>query len=161
MAITQRTLYKTIEKIGSREYDSQDDMLIAILHEMVENTKINAVGGRIWKLEADANRYRLLHEKGNIESVGVGYSIDLQGHAVFEEVARKRTVLANETHRGLKKKGDYQILRHRDRQYGQDRKNSILRISHRAQHGGCRPRTALHDEHYRPGRHTLTGQTKQ
>ncbi|MCZ7556978.1 MAG: PP2C family protein-serine/threonine phosphatase [Bacteroidia bacterium] len=103
--MTQRTLYRLIEDIGRRDFDNEDDLLKAILNEIVQNERISITGGRIWKLLPEKRRYTLMHESGNIESVGIGFTISLKGYPVFEQVARKGTVLADETNAALKKKG--------------------------------------------------------
>jgi phosphoserine phosphatase RsbU/P len=105
MAMTQRTLYKTIEKIGTMEYRTEEEMLTAILEEIVKNDRINIIGGRIYKLHADEKLYELIFEEGNIESVGIGFRISLKDYEVFDQVARHRTVLADETNRTLRRKG--------------------------------------------------------
>lgn len=103
--MTQRTLYRLIENIGSRDFAEEADMLGAILDEIIANERISITGGRIWRLVPEERSYALLYESGNIEPVGKEFTIDLQGYAVFEEVARKRTVLANETNPTLRSKG--------------------------------------------------------
>lgn len=103
--MTQRTLFRLIETIGSRDYDSDDAMLTSILDEIVLSERTSVTGGRVWKLLPSEKRYRLVYESGNIEKVGVGFEIRLKGYAVFDQVARKRTVLADETNRALRKKG--------------------------------------------------------
>ncbi len=103
--MTQRTLYRLIEKIGSRDFGSEESMLGAILDEIVANERISIMGGRVWKLNPEEKRYHLLYEQGTIEPVGIGFNIDLQGYAVFQEVARKRTVLADETNKTLRQHG--------------------------------------------------------
>ena len=103
--MTQRTLYRLIEGIGARQFDHEDDLLKAILDEIITNERISMTGGRIWKLLPDEKKYTLIHEYGNIESVGIGFTISLKGYPVFEQVARKGTVLADETNAALKKKG--------------------------------------------------------
>ncbi|MBI5647385.1 MAG: PP2C family protein-serine/threonine phosphatase [Ignavibacteriae bacterium] len=105
MTMTQRTLYKTIEKIGLIDYASEEEMLIAILREFVSNDRINIIGGRIWQLRQETRTYRLVYEQGTIEEVGVGFEIALKDYEVFDQVARSRTVLADETNRTLRKKG--------------------------------------------------------
>lgn len=105
MAMTQRTLYKMIESVGSREYRSDEEMLIAILEQIISNDRMNIVGGRIWQLVPDEGTYLLMYEHGNIEPVGIGFRIKLKDYTVFEEVALNRTVLADETHKALRKKG--------------------------------------------------------
>jgi phosphoserine phosphatase RsbU/P len=103
--MTQRTLFRLIETIGSRAYDTDDAMLSSILDEIVLSERTSVTGGRVWKLLPSEKRYRLVYESGNIEKVGVGFEIRLKGYAVFDQVARKRTVLADETNRALRKKG--------------------------------------------------------
>ncbi len=103
--MTQRTLYRLIESIGARQFESEDDLLKAILDEIIANERINMTGGRVWKLLPDERKYRLIHEYGVIESVGTGFTISLKGYPVFEQVALKGTVLADETNKALKKKG--------------------------------------------------------
>src|SRR5512143_1091828 len=105
MAMTQRTLYKLIESVGSREYRSEEEMLTAILEQIISNDRLNIVGGRIWQLVPQEGTYLLMYETGNIESVGIGFRIKLKDYPVFEEVALNRTVLADETHKALRKKG--------------------------------------------------------
>ncbi len=103
--MTQRTLYRLIENIGARQFETEEAMLTAILDEIVQNERTDVTGGRVWKLLPGERKYRLIYEHGNIESVGIGFEIRLKGYAVFEQVARKRTVLADETNRTLRKKG--------------------------------------------------------
>lgn len=103
--MTQRTLYRLIENIGARDFDSEESMLTAILDEIVRNERTNVTGGRVWKLLPQERKYRLCYENGNIENVGIGFEIRLKGYAVFDQVARKRTVLADETNRALRNKG--------------------------------------------------------
>jgi phosphoserine phosphatase RsbU/P len=105
MSMTQRTLYKTIEKIGSRSYASEDEMLRAILVEIVKNDRINIVGGRIWKLVPGERAYELVVEEGAVEPVGAGFRLRIGEYSVFDAVARQRTVLSSETDRTLRSKG--------------------------------------------------------
>ena len=103
--MNQRTLYRLIESIGSRAFSSDAEMLTAILDEIVRSERTEVTGGRVWQLLPDAKKYRLIYESGNVEPVGAGFEIRLKGYAVFEEVARRRSVLANETNRALRQKG--------------------------------------------------------
>ncbi len=103
--MTQRTLYKTIEKVGYAEFSSEEDMLRAILSEIVKHNDISIVGGRIWKLHPEEECYELAYEEGMIEPVGRGFKIRLKDYSIFQEVARRRTVLADETNVVLRSKG--------------------------------------------------------
>jgi phosphoserine phosphatase RsbU/P len=103
--MTQRTLYRLIESIGSRAFETEEAMLNGILDEIVQSERTSVTGGRVWKLLPAEKKYRLIYERGNVEPVGAGFEIRLKGYAVFDQVARKRTVLADETNRALRKKG--------------------------------------------------------
>ena len=103
--MNQRTLYKAIEAVAARPYDSDDDMLRAILRQLVADARISYSGGRIWKYLPAERQYELLCEEGSVESVGVGFRLDVRAYAVFDRVARHGTVLSNETDRTLRRKG--------------------------------------------------------
>ncbi|MAT40369.1 MAG: serine/threonine protein phosphatase [Ectothiorhodospiraceae bacterium] len=105
MAITQRSLYKTIEKIGEQHYLTDADLLVAILDEIIRNERIKIIGGRIWRLSPKEKKYHLIYEEGKIDPIGKDFRIDLNEYAVFGEVARNRTVLADETNRTLRAHG--------------------------------------------------------
>jgi phosphoserine phosphatase RsbU/P len=104
-SMTQRTLYRLIESIGARDFSSEEELLTAILDGIVANERISITGGRVWKLLPEQRSYHLMHERGNIEEIGIGFTISLKGYPVFEQVARKGTVLADETNISLKSKG--------------------------------------------------------
>ena len=103
--MTQRTLYKTIEKLAQRAFANDQDLIKAVLDEIVHNEYINIIGGRIWQLESGQKAYRLIHEQGSIESIGQDFTLAIKDYPVFEEVAKNRTVLADETNKVLRKKG--------------------------------------------------------
>lgn len=105
MAITQRSLYKAIERIGELSFDSEEDLLVAVLDSIIQNDRINITGGRLWMLEGSEHKYRLAYESGNVEPIGIGFKINLEDYGVFAEVARKRTVLADETNSTLRQHG--------------------------------------------------------
>ena len=112
MAITQRSLYKTIEKIGEQHYLTDADLLVAILDEIIRNERIKIIGGRIWRLSPKEKKYHLIYEEGKIDPIGKDFRIDLNEYAVFGEVARNRTVLADETNRALKSSSGCTVLLH-------------------------------------------------
>jgi phosphoserine phosphatase RsbU/P len=105
MPITQRSLYKTIERIGERSYDSEEALLSAVLDEIIRNDRINISGGRMWKLEANEKRYLLVDERGEIEHNDGEIRLSIKEYRVFGEVARMRTVLADETNKTLLQHG--------------------------------------------------------
>ncbi len=105
MAMTQRTLYRLIEKIGAQEFSTDDDMIRAVLHEIILNERISITGGRIWKVLPESRRYTLLHEEGVIEAIGIGFTFAMKDYPSLHEISRRRTILASETNSLLRKKG--------------------------------------------------------
>ncbi len=103
--MNQRTLYKTIEKIASRDYDSDDKLISAVLDEIIDHERINIIGGRVWKLQPEKKQYVLIHQVGEIEKLKRSFALRLDSYVTFNAVARKRTILAEETNRTLRKIG--------------------------------------------------------
>ena len=103
--MTQRTLYKAIEKVGANEFSSVSEMLVTVLQQILSYDRLNLIGGRIWKLHPEEKQYELMYEDGNIENVGSGFRLRLKDNPVFDEVAKRRTILADETNRELRRKG--------------------------------------------------------
>ncbi|MDH7515356.1 MAG: PP2C family protein-serine/threonine phosphatase [Bacteroidota bacterium] len=103
--MTQRTLYKTIEKVASAEFTTDEDMLIAVLKEIVTHNDISIIGGRIWKLQPEERSYELIYEEGAVDLVGVGFKITIDDYDLIEKLAKRRTVLADETNTILRSKG--------------------------------------------------------
>lgn len=103
--MNQRTLYKTIEKLARQEFQSDEELIIAVLNEVVQNEHIEIIGGRIWRLIPADKSYTLIHEQGKIDSIGLGFTLEIRNYPIFEQVAKLRTVLASETNRIFKRKG--------------------------------------------------------
>ncbi len=104
-----RKLYRTIESIGSRTVENEEDLLKQVLHEVVQNEEIRLKGGRIWKFDAKSGSYMLVHQTGDMESIRQGYSIKVKDYPIFLELPQRRTVLGNEQDTYLRKRG---ILRY-------------------------------------------------
>jgi ABC-type sulfate transport system substrate-binding protein len=47
----QKRLYKTIETVASKQFDSDEELLVDIVKQIVKNEQVMFVGGRIWKLD--------------------------------------------------------------------------------------------------------------
>src|SRR5437899_6719710 len=88
-----RKLYRTIENIGSRGVENEEELLKQVLHEVVQNEEIRLRGGRIWKFDAKTGSYILVHQTGDMEAIRAGYSIKLKDYPVFLELPQRRTVL--------------------------------------------------------------------
>ena len=101
----QRKLYKTIETISSGNFDSDKDMLIEVLNQIVLNQQIEINGGRMWRLNTDERSYELLYQTGKIERIAENFSLKINDYPIFDYIAKERTVLGSETNATLREKG--------------------------------------------------------
>ena len=101
----QRKLYKTIETISSGNFDSDKDMLIEVLNQIVLNQQIEINGGRMWRLNTDEKSYELLYQTGKIERIAENFSLKINDYPIFDYIAKERTVLGSETNATLREKG--------------------------------------------------------
>ncbi len=103
--MNQRKLYRTIESLSPERFETADELLTHLLEEIVKHEGINVKGGRIWKLNPRKNAYVLLKQTGDIEHLQEGFTIRVSEYPPIYEIARKRSLIADETHRYLRKKG--------------------------------------------------------
>ncbi|MGA8264532.1 MAG: PP2C family protein-serine/threonine phosphatase [Ignavibacteriaceae bacterium] len=101
----QKKLYKTIETISSGNFDSDKDMLIEVLNQIVLNQQIEISGGRMWRLNTDEKSYELLYQTGKIERIAENFSLKINDYPIFDYIAKERTVLGSETNATLREKG--------------------------------------------------------
>jgi sigma-B regulation protein RsbU (phosphoserine phosphatase) len=100
-----RRLYRTIEKIASRSFTNEEDLLKQVIHEIVQNEEIDLKGGRIWKFDPRTGSYMLLYQTGDIERIRENYRIRLKDYPLFLSLPDLRTVLANEQDQYLRMRG--------------------------------------------------------
>lgn len=101
----QRKLYRTIEKITNQPTDSEEQILINVLKEVVASPEFNVKGGRIWKLAPSRTKYKLIAQEGAVDKIRDGFTINVADYPIFELIAKERTILATETNEYLRKKG--------------------------------------------------------
>lgn len=101
----QRKLYRTLEKITSQPAESEEQLLINVLKEVVRSPEFNVKGGRIWKLTPSRTKYKLIAQEGAIDKIRDGFTINVSDYPIFEQIAKERTILATETNEYLRKKG--------------------------------------------------------
>ncbi len=101
----QRRIYKTIESIASQKFDSETDMLISVLNQIIEMENIRVNGGRIWKFNVETGDYILLYQTGKLEKINPDFKVKIKDYPLFEQIAKERTVLGNETNEVLRQKG--------------------------------------------------------
>ena len=101
----QRKLHKTVEKIASQKFASDEEMLISVVNEILQDESIGIIGGRIWKLFPQDEGYRLLYQTGKMDKIEKDFLIRAFEYPVFEQLAGSRTILGHETIEALRKKG--------------------------------------------------------
>ncbi|MCB0752951.1 MAG: serine/threonine-protein phosphatase, partial [Ignavibacteriae bacterium] len=101
----QKRLYKTVDALASKHFDSEDDLLNEVLKQLIQSAKTNITGGRIWRLNTHKKAYELLHQMGKVQRIKKDFELPLDENPVLGVVAKFRTILANETNEVLLKKG--------------------------------------------------------
>lgn len=101
----QKKLYRTLETVASKKFKNEKDLLVEILDQIVENSDIQIIGGRLWKLSKKNAQYELLHQTGNIVQIDNTFKLKLKENPIFEKISDDRTVLADETNHYLIEKG--------------------------------------------------------
>jgi phosphoserine phosphatase RsbU/P len=101
----QKKLYRTIETVASKKFDSDEGLLADIVKQIINNEEIKLTGGRIWKFNSRKKTYTLLFQTGKVSKIAEGYSLDIKNYPFFERIAFERTILATETDKTLISKG--------------------------------------------------------
>src|SRR5436190_5431165 len=100
-----RKLYRTIEEIANKQFESAEDVLKHVLQEVVRSEEILLKGGRLWKFDARSGSYELLHQVGEIESIKKHYRVKVKDYPIFFELPNRRTVLGSEQDKYLRERG--------------------------------------------------------
>jgi sigma-B regulation protein RsbU (phosphoserine phosphatase) len=103
--MNQKKLHKLVESIASKDFYSEQELLISVINQIIKNEDIKVTGGRIWKLDIDRKTYKILYQKGNFEKLNPGFEIKVDKYPIFSLIAKERTILGDETNRVLLKKG--------------------------------------------------------
>ncbi|MBU0472928.1 MAG: serine/threonine-protein phosphatase [Bacteroidetes bacterium] len=101
----QKKLYRALDTVASQHFDTEKELLIEILTQVVENYHIHITGGRLWQLNVQNECYDLLYQIGNVEKIDSSFVLSLRENPIFEKVTAERTILANETNHYLIEKG--------------------------------------------------------
>jgi sigma-B regulation protein RsbU (phosphoserine phosphatase) len=101
----QRRLFRTIESFASQNFRTEKDLLKHVMNEIVKNEDIHLKGGRLWQYERSTESYRLIHQIGQIERLNPGYHISVSRYPMFLQLGERRSIIANETDKYLRKKG--------------------------------------------------------
>ena len=103
--MNQRQLHKTIESFDSRKFDSSEELLTHVLHQIVQNDRIEIQGGRVWKLSASKFVYELVAQVGAMEKIKPHFSVKVDEYRMFKILTKHRTIVAKETNAYLRSKG--------------------------------------------------------
>ncbi len=101
----QKKLYRALETVASKHFNSEKELLVEILNQVVDNFQISITGGRLWQLNVQNECYYLLHQTGNVEKIDSTFILHLKENPIFEKISKERTILANETNDYLIEKG--------------------------------------------------------
>ncbi len=101
----QKRLHKTVERIASQIFASEEEMLISTVNQIVKHDNINVTGGRIWRLKPQISSYQLLFQTGTIEKINNDFILPLADYPVFDFIAKDRTILGSETNEVLRQIG--------------------------------------------------------
>ncbi len=101
----QKILFRTLENITSKKFNSTKEMLHEVLQQIVSNKEIHVSGGRIWQLDSTNSCYKLLFQTGNVQRIEDNFALPLGDYPIFEHISKERTILADETNHVLIKKG--------------------------------------------------------
>ncbi|MBK7106773.1 MAG: serine/threonine-protein phosphatase [Ignavibacteriae bacterium] len=101
----QKRLYKTIDALASKHFESESELLHDVLKQLIENSDINISGGRIWVLNVEEKSYFLMHQMGKVQRIKKDFKLTLEENPILNVVSKYRTILANETNEVLLKKG--------------------------------------------------------
>ncbi len=103
--MTQREIYKFIEKLLSAPFYDEMEMLKALVHFLVEHKDFAVTGGRIWELHPAEDAYSLKYQYGDVEPIPDNYTVAVESQPSFRELSQKRAIMQNETDSLLLEKG--------------------------------------------------------
>lgn len=100
-----KSLYHIVETIASRKFNTEIDLLKAVVQELVQNEKIVFVGGRIWQLNLEKRGYEIKYQIGKIDNISKNFLLKVEEYPHFDKFVKERTVLGHEINIHLRKKG--------------------------------------------------------
>lgn len=92
-ALDQRITYKIIDRILSLSYESQLDLLSALVRDIVENDRFVMTGGRVWEFDEKEAAYVLRYQYGETELLTVGTRRTLEAESPFSHLTKQQTIV--------------------------------------------------------------------
>lgn len=103
--ITQREVYKLIDKLLGGHFDSEEDLLKTLVRDLCARTEFGLEGARIWEIDETEDRYAILFQYGSVARIPDDYNVSIVDQPVFRSLAEKRVIIGNETDPLLLEKG--------------------------------------------------------
>lgn len=100
-----KQLVLTIDKLTSKQFATENEMLISVINELVENKSAQIIGGRIWKLNIEEKGYKLIYQTGKMQKINPNFFLFIKDYPILELFSKFRTFIANETNYALRRKG--------------------------------------------------------
>jgi sigma-B regulation protein RsbU (phosphoserine phosphatase) len=110
--MNQRRLYKTIENMASQHFSTVEELLKHVVDEIIASKEFAFTGGRTWKFVPEKMSYEIIYQTGNIEPIADNYMIKVNNYPIFSELAKHKTLSAEESNKYLRKKGisNYSVI---------------------------------------------------
>ncbi|HLP28390.1 MAG TPA: PP2C family protein-serine/threonine phosphatase [Candidatus Didemnitutus sp.] len=89
--LDQRTTYKIIDRILSLSYESQLELLSALVRDIVDNDRFVMTGGRVWEFDEKESVYVLRYQYGETELLTVGTRRTLEVDSPFTLLTKQHT----------------------------------------------------------------------
>lgn len=101
----QKKLYRALENIASKHFDTEKELLTEILEELINDPRTNILGGRVWQLDSVERTYKLYFQCGKVQKIPKKFALKIGDYPVFDKITEERTILASETNETLISKG--------------------------------------------------------
>lgn len=95
--ITQREVYKLIDKLLAGHFDSEEDLLKTLVRDLCARPEFGLLGARIWEIDETEERYTILFQYGSVGRIPEDYNVSIVDQPVFRSLAEKRVVVSMET----------------------------------------------------------------
>ncbi|MFA7289938.1 MAG: PP2C family protein-serine/threonine phosphatase [Melioribacteraceae bacterium] len=101
----QKKLYRALENIASKHFNTEKELLTEILEELINDSRTDILGGRVWQLDTVENTYKLYFQCGKVQKIPKEFALKLHDYQIFDKITEERTILASETNETLIAKG--------------------------------------------------------
>ncbi|MFM8439149.1 MAG: hypothetical protein ACKOAX_11780, partial [Candidatus Kapaibacterium sp.] len=95
--ITQREVYKLIDKLLAGHFDAEEDLLKTLVRDLCARSEFGLLGARIWEIDETEDRYAILFQYGSVTGIPDDYNVSVVDQPVFRSLAEKRVVVSMET----------------------------------------------------------------